>query len=192
MKWIYFLPALIFLGCNQNMEELSSDKIVRVKKDIIRVSEKHAQDLVNKDFEEVMKFYGDDKNFIIFGDGYYWGGHEIVEGIWKEFLGDKKKMLKWDLKNHKIYVFSNDAVSYLVEFNNERVEETGDTTIVTGCFTYGMRKIEDQWKAVTVHISHNYKPGYGFERSHVGYDAEKNGRNWWKYYSTEDEEENME
>src|SRR5680860_1061434 len=143
LKWIYFLPVLIIFGCNQPEEELPSDKKMQIKKDIIRVSEKHAQDLVNKDFEEVMKFYGDDKN----------------------------------------YIFSKNAASYLVEFNNERIEETGDTTLVTGCFTYGMRKIEDQWKAVTVHISHNYKPGYGFERSHVGYDAEKNGRNWWKYYS---------
>lgn len=192
MKWIYFLPTLLLLSCNQYEEGLSADKISHIKRDIINASEKHAQDLVQKDFEEVMTFYGDVEDNIIFGDGYYWGDYKTSEGIWRDFLGDEKKMLKWDLKNHKIHVFSKAAASYSVEFNNERVEANGDTTKVTGCFTYGMSKIKNQWKAVTIHVSHNYKPGYGFERAHAGYDAEKNGRNWWNYYSPEERDNKIE
>ncbi|SDM00757.1 hypothetical protein SAMN04488514_10495 [Kriegella aquimaris] len=66
-------------------------------------------------------------------------------------------MLKWDLKNHKIYVFSEDAPSYLVEFNNERVEKL--EPLKNRLFHLWNEKIEDHWKAVTVYITHNCKPG---------------------------------
>lgn len=65
-------------------------------------------------------------------------------------------MDRWNLRNHKIHVFSRDAASYLVEFDNERVNKLGDTTKVIGCFSYGMQRIDGEWKAVTTHVSHIY------------------------------------
>jgi hypothetical protein len=165
--------TLILAGCGQQEGKLSAEEITQIKNDIIKSSEKHAQDLVNLDYKEVMKFYGDVEDHILFGDGFYWGDYLSVDGIWRDFTGGVKKMMKWDLKNHKIHVFSKSAASYLVEFDNERIEGSGDTTKVTGCFSYGMQKIDGRWKAVTGHVTHNYKQGYG-----------ANGdKNWWKYYS---------
>ena len=177
MKWIYFSLALLLFSCGHQEEQLSTDEITQIKNDIIKLSEKHAQDLVKLDHKAVMGFYGNVDDFIIFGDGNYWGDYITVDRIWQDFTGGVKKMIKWDLSNHKIHVSSKNAASYLVEFDNERVESSGDTTKVTGCFTYGMEKIDGQWKAVTVHVTHNYKVGYGFERWN---------RDWWKYYSPEE------
>ena len=51
------------------------------------------------------------------------------------------------------------------------------------CSTF--RKIDDKWKAVTVHVIHNYQASFGFENLQVGYDVGKKNRNWWKVYSLE-------
>jgi hypothetical protein len=75
-----------------------------------------------------------------------------VDGIWKDFTGGVKKMLKWDLYNPKIHVFSKNVASCVVEFYNERIEANGDITKGHGCFSYGMQKIDGDWKAVTIHV----------------------------------------
>jgi hypothetical protein len=171
MKWIYSIVIFVLLGCSQNEKKLSPDEISQVKSEIINRSEKHASDLENLDYKSVMTFYANADDFIVFGDGYYWGDYQTIDGVWKDILGKGgwEKMLKWDLKNHKIYVFSRNAASYLVEFDHEHIAATGDTARSSGCFTYGMQKIDGDWKAVTAHVSHIQ------ERS----DAEK----WWSKYS---------
>src|SRR6266540_4650946 len=175
MKWMSFLFALFLFGCHQQEEKLSADEIAQIKGDIIKRSEKHAKDLVNLDYKAVMTFYGNADDFTIFGDNDYWGDYITIDQIWKDFTGGVKKMMKWDLKNHKVHVFSKNAASYLVEFDNERIEGNGDTTKVTGCVSYGMQKINGDWKAVTMLITHNYKEGYD----------PRTDKNWWKAYSPE-------
>lgn len=191
MKWIFVLLTFMLFACNQQNDELSADAIERIKEDIIKSSERHAQGIENLDYETVMEFYGEVEDFVIFGDGYYWGDYLTCSGIWKDFLNPEnwRKMVRWDLSNHKVSVISNDAASYLVEFDNVRVSMTGDTTIVKGCFTYGMKKIGEDWKAVTVHVTHNYKPGYGYENSQPGYYVKEQGKDWWHSYSPELREE---
>jgi hypothetical protein len=176
MRRIGFLLAFLLLSSCQQESQLSSEEVAQIKADIIKRSEKHAQDLVNLDYKAVMTFYGNVDDCILFGDGNYWGDYITVDQIWKSFTGGVKHMFKWDLKNHKIHVFSKNAASYLVEFDNERIERNGDTTKVTGCFSYGMQKIDGDWKAVTIHVTHNYKAGYGAERN-------SQGKDWWKKYS---------
>ena len=143
-------------SCHQKEEKLSATTIDQIKSEIINTSEKHASDLEKLDFNSVMKFYADTPSVIVFGDGYYWGDYLTISGIWKDILGEDgwKKMLKWDLQNHQVHVFSENAASYLVEFDHEHLDSKGDTIRSSGCFTYGMQKISGEWKAVTVHVSH--------------------------------------
>ena len=154
MKRLSFLTIILLIGCSQQPGQLSGDEIENIKNEIIKQSEKHASDLKNHDYPSVMTFYA--KDLIVFGDGYYWGDYLTMDGIWKNILGENgwKKILKWDLQNHKIHVYSKNAASYLVEFDHEHINEKGDTIISSGCFTYGMQKINGEWKAVTVHVSH--------------------------------------
>lgn len=193
MKWVLFLTILIIFSYSQQEPQMTAEEIDIIKEDIIALSEKHAQGLENMDHKEVMKFYADVEDFIIFGDGYYWGDYLTMDGMWKGFLepSGEKKVIKWDLSNHKIHVHSQDAASYLVEFDHARTGSKGDTTFVTGCFSYGMQKIEGQWKAVTVHVTHNYKPGYGYERAQPGFYAKERGLDWWSYYSPEEREKRL-
>ena len=172
MKWIIFLFGLTLSGCNQKNETLSTSEIAQIKNDIINRSEKHANDLENLDYKSVMTFYANTEDFVVFGDGYYWGDYLTMDGIWKDILvGGWKKMLRWDLKNHKVHVFSKDAASYLVEFDHEHIDQNGDTVRSSGCFTYGMQRINGEWKAVTAHVSHIP------ERT--------NDEKWWSKYSPE-------
>ena len=173
MKWILCLSILVLSECSQKEKKLSIAEIAQIKADIIKRSEKHASDLENLDYKSVMTFYANTQDFIVFGDGYYWGDYLTMDGVWKGILGKGgwKKMLKWDIKNHKIHVFSREAASYLVEFDHEHLQPNGDTARSSGCFTYGMQKIEDEWKAITIHVTHIP------ERT--------NGEKWWSRYSPE-------
>lgn len=154
MKYLSILLSIfLVLGCDQQSDKLSTAEIAQIENEIIKRSEKHASDLENLDYKSVMTFYA--KEHIFFGDGYYWGDYLTIDGIWKDILGGGwKKMLKWDLQNHKVHVFSRDAASYLVEFDHEHLAKSGDTIRSSGCFTYGMQKIDGEWKAVTAHVSH--------------------------------------
>lgn len=172
MKWIAFLFVLSLFSCNQEVEKLSAEEIAQIKSEIIKRSEKHASDLGNLDYKSVMTFYANTRDFIVFGDGYYWGDYLTLDRIWSDLLERGwKKMLKWELNNHQIHVFSKDAASYLVEFDHEQIEATGDTVRSSGCFTYGMQKINGDWKAVTAHVSH--------------IPNRTNDAKWWSKYSPE-------
>lgn len=168
-----FVFALFLLGCNQQEEPLSADEIAQIKNDIIKRSEKNARDLENLDYKAVMTFYGDVDDFVVFGDGYYWGDYKTIDGIWKDFTGGVKQMLKWEVYNPKIHVFSKDAASCLVEFYHERIEAKGDTTKGHGCFSFGMQKMDEDWKVVTMHVTHNYNV----------FDKKGEIRKWWLKYS---------
>lgn len=173
MKWTLFLFLMLLGSCRQKDENLSAAEIAQIKNDIITRSEKHASDLENLDYQAVMTFYADTSDFIVFGDGYYWGDYLTIDGVWKDILGEGgwKKMLKWDLQNHKVHVFSENAASYLVEFDHEHLDSKGDTIRSSGCFTYGMQKIGGEWKAVTVHVSH--------------IPFRTKDKKWWSIYSPE-------
>ncbi len=173
MKWIIVLFVIAITGCKQNEERLSAAEIAQIKSDIIKRSEKHASDLENLDHKSVMAFYANTPDFIVFGDGYYWGDYKTMDGVWGDILGEGgwKKILKWDLRNHKVKVFSKDAASYLVEFDHAHVQQNGDTAQSSGCFTYGMQKTEGGWKAVTAHVTH--------------IPARTNDQKWWSKHSPE-------
>ncbi|MGK7390544.1 MAG: nuclear transport factor 2 family protein [Candidatus Cyclobacteriaceae bacterium M2_1C_046] len=166
---VILLTIMLTYGCNQQSHPLTLAEVEKIKSEIIERSEKHASDLENLDYNSVMTFYSNDH--IFFGDGYYWGDYTTVDGIWKDHLGEEgwKKPVKMDLQNHKIHVFSKEAASYMVEFDHEHLAKNGNTIEASGCFTYGMQKIDGEWKAVTGHVTHISKRT----------DAEK----WWSKYS---------
>ncbi len=177
MKWLFLLLIFLLVSCSQQDSQLTAEEIAQIKKNIIESSEAHAQAIENLDYEESMKYYGGVEDFVIFGDGYYWGDYKTGEAIWKDFLNPKiwKGKFKWDLSNHKIHVLSKDAASYLVEFDHERISIDEDTTKGHGSFSYGMKKIGGNWKIVTVHVTQNY----------ARYDENGELRKWWLYYSPE-------
>lgn len=172
---------MALFGCSTQESQLTNEEIAQIKKDIISTSEKRAQGIENLDYAEVIKYYAEIDDFVIFGDGFYWGDYMTIDGIWKDFLQPKywKGNFKWDLSNHKIHVISDVAASYLVEFDHERITAKGDTTKGHGCHSYGMKKIDGDWKIVTVHVTHNYNV----------FDENGEVRKWWLDYSPENRKE---
>lgn len=151
-----FLSIMILFSCNQLEKPLSVEDKEKIKKEIITVHGIHIQDLMNLDYEKVMTFYP--KEHIIFGDGEYWGDYNTIDKIWKGFTEEVRDMIKFNLDNHQVFIHNRNVASYLVEFENWRVEGNGDTTKVQGCFSYGMEKFSDGWKIIGQHVSHNYLP----------------------------------
>ncbi len=124
MKWLSSFLVLFVLGCHQQQGQLSDHENAQIKSDIIKQSEKHAKDLINLDYKAVMMFYDSVDDFIIFGDGYYWGDYKTVDGIWKDFTGGVKKMLKWDFYNPKIHVFSKILLHVWLNFTTSGLKPT--------------------------------------------------------------------
>lgn len=78
-----------------------------------------------------MNYYVNE-DYIVFGDGKYWGDYNTVDDIWGSALPAWKAIMKWELKNHKVHVFSREAAIDYVEWEHERIEEKGDTTKAFG------------------------------------------------------------
>jgi hypothetical protein len=179
MKYSTLLTVFLILGCSQQSEQLSVDEIEQIKKTIIERSNKHAQDLEDLNYPEIMTFYADIDDYIVFGDGYYWGDYKTIDGIWHDFTVGVKKVEKFDFFNHKIHVFSKDVASCFVEFDHERIDGNGNTTKGHGSFSFSMQNIDGDWKAVSSNATHNFNV----------YDENGEVRKWWLYYSPENRKE---
>ncbi len=178
MKLTSILFALSLLICSQlklyaQDSQLSKEEIDEIKSEIIARAEKQAIDLNKLDYEEIMTFYADVDDFIVFGDGYYWGDYITIDLLWKGFTTNIKEN-SWEFLNPKIHVFTKDVASLLVEFNHERIQN-GEAKGGHGCFSFGLQKINGDWKVVTMHVTHNYDV------------FNENGevRKWWKNLTPE-------
>ena len=160
MKLTSILFALSLLICSQlklygQDSQLSEKEIEEIKREIIKRAEKQENDLNKLDYEEIMTFYADVDDFIIFGDGYYWGDYITIDLIWKSFTTNVKENI-WEFSNPKILVFTKDIASLLVEFDHKRINQNGENVGGHGCFSLAMQRIDGDWKVVTMHVTHNY------------------------------------
>ena len=163
------------LGCNQSSEQLSIDEIEHIKKTIIKRNNKHAQDLKDLNYPEILTFYANVEDYIVSGDGYYWGDYKTTDGIWHDFTNGVKKVHKWEFFNHKVHVFSENVATFFVAFDHERVEGNGNNTKGHCSFLYSVKKIDGDWKAVAVNSTYNFGV----------YDDNGEVRKWWLKYSPE-------
>lgn len=150
--------SILIISCNSTEKPLSQNKRELIKAEVISSIENHVQDIINQDYQEVMKFYVKD-DYILFGDGTYWGDYKTVDDIWGTWLPRWKKIAKWDLKNHKVLVFSEEGAIDYVEWIHERIEENGDTTKAYGSWAWTMQKFPEGWKSVGAMIDHRYTAG---------------------------------
>jgi hypothetical protein len=153
---LFALSLLIYSQLKLYVQDsqLSEKEIEEIKREIIKRTEKQENDLNKLDYEEIMTFYADVDDFIIFGDGYYWGDYITIDLIWESFTKIYKENT-WEFSNPKIHVFSKDIASLLVEFDHERIQD-GEAKGGHGCCSFGMQKIDGDWKAFTMHVTHNY------------------------------------
>ena len=94
MNLIFLLIPLIIFSCNQEYNVLSEAEKSQIKEEIMETQNKLDEALGDRNHKEVMKFYADVEDHVIFGDGHYWGGYVTINEIWKAFDGIGR-----DLKN---------------------------------------------------------------------------------------------
>lgn len=145
------LLVILFLSCKNRTESSSEAKS---KSEITLMYQSHIKDLKNLNHTALMTHYADVEDHILFGDGEYWGDYETVNNIWKNFIGDTREILKWNLSNEHLHLLSENSASYLMEYYNERITKSGDTLKVRGSVGYGLKKINDNWCIVTTNVSH--------------------------------------
>lgn len=150
--------SILNISCNSAENPLTQEDKERIETEVISSIETHVQDIINQDYPDVMKFYVKD-DYILFGDGKYWGDYETVDDIWGTWLPRWKKITKWELKNHNVLVLSEDAAIDYVEWIHERIEENGDTTKAYGSWAWAMQKFPEGWKSIGAMIDHRYTAG---------------------------------
>lgn len=158
-----FIIIVMIISCNQSERPLTSKEKEQIKTEVIASIEKHVHDIIRQDYNEVMKFYVKE-DYFVFGNGTYWGDYSTVDDIWKTWLPKWKAITKWDLKNHKVHVFSKNAAIDFVEWDHERIEEDGDTTKAYGFWVWGMQRFPEGWKSVNAAIDHRYTAGPNAEK----------------------------
>lgn len=162
-KTLILCTSTIWMAsCNQTEKPITSEENEQIKTEVIASVEKHLDDIISQDYQKVMKFY-EKENYVIFGDGAYWGDYTTIDDIWRTWLPRWKAITKWDLKNHKVHVFSRDGAVDFVEWEHERIEEDGDTTKAYGFLVWGMQRYPDGWRSINVAVDHRYTAGPNME-----------------------------
>ena len=150
--------AMLIISCNKTEEHLTPEEKEQIKTEVISSIEKHVEDIISQDYNKVMQFYNKD-DYVIYGDGTYWGDYSAIDDIWKTWLPKWQAITKWTAENHKIHVYSRDAAVDIMEWDHERIEEDGDTTRAYGSFVWGMQRFPDGWKSVYMVVDHRYTAG---------------------------------
>ncbi len=160
-KSIIFVSSVICIllfSCNPVKlaeKPIPNEEMEQIKIEVIASITNHIEVLKTLDYKKAMKFYHDE-NYIVFGDGKYWGDYSTIDDIWKSYLPKWRAIKKWDLKTQKVHVFSRSSAIAYVEWDHARIEENGNETRAYGFWVFGMQKFQDGWKSVNFAIDHRY------------------------------------
>ena len=146
----------LVLGCKETSNSLSEAEKEQIKNEVIETYKKHTEDLKRLDYKALMSYYLNEPETALFVDGSYWGGYKRIDTVWTDFCEKLDTIIYWNLSEHHVYPLSKNAASYLVKFDNLRIQKTGDTIMGPGSFSFGMQKINGNWKIATIHSTHNY------------------------------------
>ncbi len=157
-RWYFslFILLLFIIGCSEKTNSLSVEEKEKIKNEVIETYKQHTEDIKRLDYKALMSYYVNDPETALFVDGHYWGGYKKIDTVWADFCEKLDTIIYWNLSDHHVYSLSKDAASYLVKFDNMRIQKTGDTIMGPGSFSLGMKKINGSWKIGTVHSTHNY------------------------------------
>ncbi len=89
--------SVLVVSCNHTDTPLTKEEKEPIKFEVINSIENHVEDIINQDYDEVMRFYVKD-DFILFGDGTYWGDYETVDEIWGNLAAPMEKNYKMGIK----------------------------------------------------------------------------------------------
>ena len=149
----FYLCSLFFSGCI-NKSELTEKEAAIIENQIKVRVEEYIESVKVLDFESMLDFWSDSKDFVYAGDGRVLGGYKEWHASMKNFVQTTKQVLSWNNQNIHIKALSDNAASYTMEFEVSFIGVKGDTSHVKGAWTYVFEKSNGKWKVIHTNGTH--------------------------------------
>jgi hypothetical protein len=156
----YYLIVGIFaiLSSCSNGDSVSDEERASIPKEIQERLDGYADAVKRKDLEWVQKFWSNEKDFVLAGDGELSTDYNtVVIKDYGDFFNTMREMSYLNWSNGHALVLNENTVSYATKFEWQAVMESGDTIKSTGSWLYLFKKADGQWKAVHSAGTHIYK-----------------------------------
>lgn len=72
--------TVLIISCNKTEEPLTPEEKEHIKTEVVSSIEKHVEDIIDQDYNEVMQFYNKE-DYVMYGDGTYWGDYSAIDDI---------------------------------------------------------------------------------------------------------------
>lgn len=153
------IAFLLLVGCSNSnssgLEKLTDDLRLQIEMEIRKTVEDYLENVKSKNLEGILSFWSDSEDFVHAGDGSIFGGYEE----WSNWLinrnksGVVEKWLYWNNSDIHVIVLDKNAAAYTTNLEMSFISQ-GDTTEVTGSWTYVFRRTEAGWKVITSNGTH--------------------------------------
>ena len=160
MKPIKFYLAIgllaILSSCN-NGDSISDEERATITKEIHGRLDGYSEAVKSKDLDWVQKFWSNEKDFVLAGDGELSTDYNsVVVKDYGDFFTTMKEMSYLNWSNGHALVLNENTVSYATKFDFQAVMESGDTIKSRGSWLYLFKKSDGQWKVVHSAGTHIY------------------------------------
>jgi ketosteroid isomerase-like protein len=164
-KYLSVIPLVFLLcfvvGCRQQGEEAAKE-LSRQEKDVIaRAVEKTVSDYLDAvkriDIEQMLNFWADTEGFVFAGDGSLTVGYDKYANQLREMMSNTAEVTSMEFRNPHVYVLSNDAASFSMEYEWSMIIKDGKTVNAKGSWMYVFKKFGEVWKVVHSAGTHLYE-----------------------------------
>jgi len=157
IKLYLAIGLLAILSSCSNGDSVSDEERASITKEIQERLDGYANAVKRKDLEWVQKFWSDEKDFVLAGDGELSTDYNsVVVKDYGDFFTTMKEMSYLDWNNGHALVLNQNTVSYATKFDWQAVMESGDTIKSRGSWLYLFKKSDGQWKVVHSAGTHIY------------------------------------
>lgn len=149
----FYLCNLCLSGCMEKNELTEQEAAIIENQIRVRV-EKYIESVKALDFDSMLDFWSDSKDFVYAGDGRVLGGYKEWHARMKDFVQTTQRVLFWSNQNIHIKALSDNAASYTMDFEVDFIGVKGDTSHVKGAWTYVFEKTNGKWKVIHTNGTH--------------------------------------
>jgi ketosteroid isomerase-like protein len=163
-KYLSVIPLTLLLcltfGC-QKGEEFAVELSDQEKQSIARAVEDTVSDYIDAvkkiDIERMLNFWADTEGFVFAGDGSLTLGYDKYANQLREMMSNTAEVTSMEFRNPHVYVLSNDAASFSMEYEWSMIIKDGKTVNAKGSWMYVFKKFGGAWKVVHSAGTHLYE-----------------------------------
>lgn len=157
IKFYLTIGLLVQLSGCSAPDSIPDAERTAITKEIQGRLDGYADAVKRKDLEWVQKFWSNEKDFVLAGDGELSTDYNsVVVKDYGDFFTTMKEMSYLNWSNGQALVLNENTVSYATKFDWQAVMESGDTIKSRGSWLYLFKKSDGQWKVVHSAGTHLY------------------------------------